>query len=203
MAAYKVSTGPLRVVLFLGTVRENRLGLRVAKFMKAQLEKTGHEVSFFDPLEMKFPLLEKPIFHFPKDRSGAPEWLIEAEKKVKEADAYLIVTGEYNHSIPPALSNMMDYFGGSSYSYKPSGIVCYSPGIYGGMRSAMQLRAFLGELGCLSVSNIFGIPKVHEALDENGKPLNDHMESGAKRLITQLDWHANSMRNHRSNFGTP
>ena len=49
-------------------------------------------------------------------------------------------------------------------------------GIYGGMRAAMQLRAMLGEIGCISVSNIFGIPQVNKALDEDGKPLNDHME---------------------------
>ena len=48
-------------------------------------------------------------------------------------------------------------------------------GIYGGMRAAMQLRAMLGEMGCISVSNIFGIPQVNKALDESGKPLNDHM----------------------------
>nr|KAG5698912.1 hypothetical protein BaRGS_006806 [Batillaria attramentaria] len=98
---------------------------------------------------------------------------------------------------------MMDHFPGSSYSYKPAGIVCYSPGIYGGMRAAMQLRAFLGELGTLSVSNIFGIPEVHKSIDENGKPLNDHMVSGLNRMITQLDWHANAMKNHRDKFGVP
>ena len=81
-----------------------------------------------DPEVMPFELLKRPIFHYPPERPGAPDWLIEAEKKVKAADAYVIVSGEYNHSIPPALSNMMDHFGGSSYAYKPSGIVCYSPG---------------------------------------------------------------------------
>ena len=80
--------------------------------------------------------------------------------------------------------------------------LCF-PGIYGGMRAAMMLRAFLGEVGCLSVSNIFGIPKVHNAIDEDGKPLDSHMESGAQKLITQLDWHANAMRDHREKVGTP
>lgn len=51
-----------------------------------------------------------------------------------------------------------------------------SAGIYGGMRAAMQLRAMLGEIGCISVSNIFGIPQVNKALDEDGKPLDHHME---------------------------
>ena len=67
----------------------------------------------------------------------------------------------------------------------------------------MQLRAFLGELGCLSVSNIFGIPRVHESLDEEGNPLNDHMASGAGKLITQLEWMAEAMKAHREKVGVP
>ncbi|XP_077989659.1 quinone reductase-like [Glandiceps talaboti] len=203
MATFTASNAPLKIVLFLGTVRENRLGLRLAKFMLKQIEKSGHEVTFFDPLEMKFPLLEKPIFHYDADRSGAPDWLIQAEKTVNAADAYVVVSGEYNHCIPPALSNMMDYFGNSSYMYKPSGIVCYSPGMYGGMRSAMQLRTMLGELGCTAVSNIFGVPKVNQSLTEDGEPTNDHMVRGADRLLNQVYWHANAMRNQRENFGLP
>ena len=65
------------------------------------------------------------------------------------------------------------------------------------MRAAMQLRAMLGEIGCISVSNIFGIPKVHESLNEDGTPLNPHMEKGAEALLKQFDWHLNAMRNHR------
>ncbi len=75
--------------------------------------------------------------------------------------------------------------------------------MYGGMRATMQLRAFLGEIGCLPVSNIFGIPKVHNAIDGDGKPTDSHMESGAKKLIDQLDWHAHAMRNHREKVGIP
>ena len=76
-------------------------------------------------------------------------------------------------------------------------------GIYGGMRAAMQLRCFLAELGCISVSNIFGIPKVHEAIAEDGTPVDKHMEPGAEKLIAQLDWHAHAMRNHKQAVGTP
>ena len=71
------------------------------------------------------------------------------------------------------------------------------------MRAAMQLRALTGELGCLSVSNIFGIPHVGDAIDPSGNPLNPHMESGAKKLIQQLDWHAHAMKNHRETVGVP
>ncbi|XP_052086450.1 NADH-dependent flavin reductase subunit 2-like [Mytilus californianus] len=202
MASSKASS-KLKAILFLGTVRENRVGLRVARFMKKQLEKRNYEVEMFDPLEMKFPMLHKPVHFYGPERKGCPQWLLDAENKVKAADAFIVVSGEYNHSIPPALSNMLDHFPGSIFSYKPSAIVCYSPGIYGGMRAAMALRPLLSEIGTLSVSNIFGIPEVHKALDEEGAPKNDHMEKGAGKLLDQLDWYATAMKNHRNTAGVP
>lgn len=192
----------LKTIVFLGSVREGRFGLRVAKFVKKQLEEANHKVEIFDPAEMQFPILTKAIHHY-SNNTAPPAWMVEANKKLLEADAVVVVSAEYNHAIPPALSNMMDHFPGSSYAFKPSGIVCYSMGPFGGMRAAMQLRCFLGELGCLSVSNIFGIPHVNKALDEDGQPTNEHMVPGAKRLIAQLDWHAHAMRNHRQKHGIP
>lgn len=76
-------------------------------------------------------------------------------------------------------------------------------GPFGGMRAAMALRAITGELGCLSVSNIFGIPTVQNAFDEEGNPKNDHMESGAKKMLDQLEWMATAMKNHREKVGVP
>ena len=71
------------------------------------------------------------------------------------------------------------------------------------MLAAMQLRCMLAELGCISVPNIFGIPVVQDSLDPDGKPLNDRLIPGAKRLISQLDWYAKAMKNHRGACGIP
>lgn len=200
--ANSVAKKSLKTIVFLGSVRENRMGLRVAKFMVKQLQAANHTVELFDPLEIKAELLVKPLHHY-SDRSQAPKWLIEADKKVQAADSYVIVSAEYNHTIPPALANLMDHFPASSFAYKPSAIVCYSMGPFGGMRAAMTLRCFLGELGCISVSNIFGIPQVQNCFDADGKPLDDRMVSGAQRLISQLDWHAHAMANQRLAAGVP
>lgn len=197
-----MATSNLKTIVFLGSVREGRMGLRVARFIVKQLEAANHVVELFDPLEMQIPMLVKPLHHY-RDQTEAPDWLRDANRKVREADAVVVVSAEYNHSIPPALSNLLDHFPGSSFAYKPSGIVCYSMGAFGGMRAAMQLRCLLGELGAISVSNIFGIPVVQDSLDADGQPLNERLVSGAKRLITQLDWHARAMKNHRDTHGIP
>nr|KAI8730689.1 hypothetical protein BgiMline_031034 [Biomphalaria glabrata] len=192
----------LKVILFLGSTRDGRMGTRVARFMQKQLEVRNYNVELFDPLVLKFPMLQNPT-HFYQDRTAIPPWILECEEKIKSADAYVLVSAEYYRSIPPALSNMLDHFPPSIFSYKPSAIVAYSLGIYGGVSAAMQLRPFLSELGTLSVSNMFCIPEVDKALDENGQPLNDHMEKGADVLLNQLTWTAWALKNHRDTYGTP
>ena len=86
-------------------------------------------VPTLDPMVLQAPVVAKPLHHY-KIRSEAPAWLIDAVKKLNAADAVVVVSAEYNHTIPPALSNLMDHFPLSSYAYKPSGIVCYSMGLF-------------------------------------------------------------------------
>lgn len=88
------------------------------------------EILSTDPVEMKFPLITQPVHFYGPERKGAPAILVENEKFVKDADAYVIVSAEYNHNVPPALTNLLDAFPCSAYSYKPSGLVCYSMGQY-------------------------------------------------------------------------
>jgi NAD(P)H-dependent FMN reductase len=76
----------------------------------------------------------------------APETLERLAGLVKSSDAVVVVSGEYNHSIQPALSNLLDHFL-EEWFWRPSAIACYSAGQFGGVRAAMQLRALLPEIG--------------------------------------------------------
>ena len=136
-----------KIIVFLGSTREGRLGEKVARYVEKVLEKTGMSAKIFgnsflksflvrmntninnyvDPLEMDFQMLRQPL-HFMKDRSAAPKWLIEANEEIAAADGFVVVLSEYNCGIPPALSNMMDHFPPSSYRHRPCSIVTYSMG---------------------------------------------------------------------------
>ena len=78
-----------------------------------------------DPKQIAFPLVRCPI-HYYEDKTKVPIWLTCLESKIREADGYVIVSGEYNESIPPALTNMMDHFPPRAYAFKPCAIVTYS-----------------------------------------------------------------------------
>jgi chromate reductase, NAD(P)H dehydrogenase (quinone) len=123
----------------------------------------------------------------------------EMAQVIADADCYLVVTPEYNHSIPPALSSMMGHFGGSLYANKPSGIVTYSPGPFGGSRCAVALRPFLSELGCLPVSKLAIFPSPEDYLDADGvvSDPNNRMLKQLPELLSQLEWWAMAASNQR------
>ena len=124
-------------------------------------------MTLVDPIEDRLPLLDRMYKEY--EPGQAPEVLERLAASIRAADAFVVVSGEYNHSIPPALSNLLDHFL-EEYFFRPSAIVCYSAGAFGGVRAAMQLRAMLCELGTPSIPSLFPIPKVQDAFDEDGTP---------------------------------
>ena len=112
-----------------------------------------------------------------------------------------MVSPEYNHSMSPALAHLLNHFGSSLFSYKPSAIVTYSAGQWGGARAAVAMRTFLSELGCLPVSAMIQIPRARDVLEENGKVSNEEeaseWEAYFDRTLQQLYWWADATREHR------
>lgn len=186
----------MRILIFLGSVRESnppkpeRVGKRVALYLKAMVEGEGHSVEVVDPLDIQQSPVFKPHFSYSKEQ--APVALAELSQKIEAADGYIMLSPEYNHSMSPALSHLLNHFGSSSFSYKPSLIATYSQGQWGGARAAMSMRNFLGELGCISVSSMIHVPKAHEVFTEQGdiaeNQNSQRWESYFQRSLAQLYW---------------
>jgi NAD(P)H-dependent FMN reductase len=105
----------------------------------------------------------------------------------------VIVSGEYNNGIPPALKNLLDYFL-EEYFWRPSAIVCYSAGAFGGVRAAIQLRAMLCELGTPSIPSLLPIPAVQDAFDDEGQPKDESYHRRAGRFLDELEWYAHALK---------
>src|SRR5215469_9559201 len=99
----------------------------------------------------------------------APAVMEELATLFRRVDGFAIVSGEYNHGIPPALSNLLDHFL-EEYFWRPAGIVCYSGGRWGGVRAAMQLRMSLAEMGMVTIPSICPIARVQDAFADDGTP---------------------------------
>ena len=190
---------PLLMPVILGSVRSDRQGLKAARFIIRHLESRGYMAPLVDPVELKLPLLDRMYKEYPKGE--APETLERLAELFRRADAFVVVSGEYNHSIPPGLSNTLDHFL-EEYSWRPSAIVCYSGGRFGGVRAAMQLRAMLCELGMPSIPSLLPIPGISTALTSEGHPDAPWLDQAAKRFVDELVWYAEALRRQRTE-GTP
>src|SRR5215218_1085623 len=185
--------------VILGSVRSERQGLKAAHFIIRHLEDHGGEAPLVDPAELNLPLLDRMYKEYPKGQ--APEILERLAELFRRADAFVVVSGEYNHSIPPALSNTLDHFL-VEYFWRPSAIVCYSGGRFGGVSAAMQLRAMLSELGTPSIPSLLPIPEIGAALTAEGDPEMPWLDKSASRFVGELVWYAEALRRQRAE-GTP
>ena len=181
-----------QIALFVGTVRRDRQGIKVARWMEGKLIARGHIVYFIDPLELNLPLLDRMY----KEMDNPPSKLRDLQNKIKNAEGYLAVTPEYNHSTSAAMKNTLDYFL-EEYFFKPSAIVSYSAGGFGGVNAAQHLRLIFAELGAPSISSSFAVSRVREAFDETGKLVQEQYNKRITKFLDEFEWYIEAFKNQR------
>lgn len=186
-----------KIVVIAGSVRSERQGIKVANWIANYLRKRNHTVDLIDPLELDLPLLDKMY----KEMKNPSEKLQKMHSIIKEAEGIIPVTPEYNHSISSALKNTLDYFL-EEYYFKPSAIVSYSVGPFGGILAGNHLRQVLAEMGAPAIPSQFPISKVNEVFDENGNLIDDNYERRIKKFVTEFEWYIEAMSKQREK-GTP
>ena len=184
----------LSVAVIYGSTRQGRQGIKAARFVVRKLEQRGHSVSLVDPDQHQLPFLDRMYKEF--EPGDAPEAMETVHQILNEADGFVIVSAEYNHSEPAALKNLLDHYQ-SEYLYKPSGIVTYSAGPFGGVRALITLRAILAELGTPSIPSAFPISMVGQAFEEDGTPTDDAYDRRIVKFLDEFEWYGNAMKRAR------
>lgn len=185
----------LKFLVLYGSVRSERQGIKYARFLVTQLVARGHTVDLVDPLHSRLPLLDRMYKEYPP--GAAPSPLPELAVLIRAADGFMIVSGEYNHGIPPALKNLLDHFL-EEWFWRPSAIACYSAGAFGGVRAAMQLRATLAELGMPSIPSIQPMPKVQDQFNDDGTPRDPAHVRRVARFLDEFEWYATALKQARA-----
>ena len=181
-------------------MRRDRMGIRAARFAEHFFRDRGHDITLIDAQEYNFGLLDRMYKEY--EPGTAPARMEQLAEMIRTADGFLVVSGEYNHSIQPGLTNLMDHFL-EEYFFRPSAIICYSDGRFGGMRAAMQLRALLTEIGTVCIPSIFPIATVQKAFDENGRPLDEKLSRYIVRFAEEFEWYAEAIRDGRRTRPVP
>ncbi len=184
----------LTISIIYGSARNERQGIKAARFLERQLKRRKIKVHFVDPLELPLPFLDKMYKEY--EPGTAPENMEKLADWFREADAFLVVTAEYNHSVPPALKNLLDHFQ-KEYFFKPSAIASYSTGHFGGVRAAVHLRAILGELGMPSISSMLPFPGVGNLFDKNLISRSEIVDKSANSFLDELLLYAEGLKEKR------
>lgn len=190
----------MHFLILLGSVRAERTGIRAARFIERQLHGRGHQATLVDANELNLPFLDRAYRDYAP--GTAPAVLERLADLYRSADGFVVVTAEYNHGVPGALKNLLDHFR-EEYFFRPSAIVSYSSGPFGGVRAAVHLRAVLGELGMSSIPRMLPIARIRMALDEDGREIAGGPLKVDRRFFDELEWYAEALRSHRGRAGVP
>ncbi|POX63166.1 NADPH-dependent FMN reductase [Streptomyces sp. Ru62] len=187
-----MSTSPLRLAVICASVREGRFGPTVARWFADQARQRGDvEVDYIDLAEHPLPtvLSQSP-------GSGTAEVLAQLTPRLEDADAFVVVTPEYNHSYPASLKSLIDWHY-TQWRAKPVGLVSYG-GMAGGLRAAEHLRPVFAELHAVTIREQVSFHNAWEKFDENGDPKDPEAPAtAAKTMLDQLTWWAEALREAR------
>lgn len=124
--------------------------------------------------------------------------------KIAEADAYIIVTPEYNHSIPAVLKNAIDsVFFSFGFRHKAVAYVAYSLGFTGGARAVEHLSQIMLETEAVSVRTPVLVPTVTSAFDPNGQPTQSALTVTLGAMLDDLAWLGSALRTARAGGESP
>ncbi len=184
----------LKIKVVLGSVREGRNGGKVGDWVIAQLKQfENFDVELLDLKTLNLPMFNEeamPASGTPHTSEAARIWAA----KMKEADGFIIITAEYNHSVPGALRNAFDYLA-FEWAKKPVAIISYGASV-GGARAAESLKAFFTYMEAVVIPVEVNIANVWAAFDEKGE-LPDNYTGAAKKMFTSLEWWGGQLREAR------
>ena len=181
----------LATAVLYGSARRARQGIKAARFVVKQLSNRGHRVDLVDSDRCHLPMLD--LMYKEYEPGQAPAAMEQVASILRNADGFIVVAGEYNHSVPAALKNLLDHFQ-SEYHYKPSAIVTYSAGPFGGVRNLVNMRGILAELGTPAIPSAFPVMKVQSAFDDEGNALDTNYEKFVVRFLDEYEWYARALK---------
>jgi len=173
----------MKIEIIAGSPRTNSVSYRVALYLKNWLsQNTGHEVGIIDMKEWNVPPIQSVWVSMEK----VPVEFQPLAERIFNADAYILVSPEYNGSYSPAMKNLLDHF--PKRHRKPFGIVTASPGAMGGIRAAQQLLQLVPALFGVASPYMLLIPGVDKKFSPDGDLLDESFQNSVHNFIAEFLW---------------
>ena len=192
-----------RILVFYGSYRADRMGIRLAQFVVERLRRRGEDVELIDAKAIGLPMLDRMYKEHPKGQ--APEMLERLAGKIRDADGFIFVTGEYNWGVQPGLKNLTDHFL-EEWFWRPAAIASYSAGRLSGARAASAWHGTLSEMGMVVISSTIAVGPIAPTLSADGEPIGDggkSLERAFPRFADDLSWWVEAAKAQRQRKSPP
>jgi NAD(P)H-dependent FMN reductase len=193
----------MTILVFYGSYRSDRMGIRLADFITQGFRTRGDEVELIDAKAIDLPMLDRMYKEYPK--GTASERLETLAGKIRDADGFVFITGEYNWGMQPGLKNLTDHFL-EEWFWRPAAIASYSAGRFSGARAALAWHGTLSEMGMVVVSSTLAIGPIAQTLNENGAPIGEAGKALARafpRFADDLAWWIEAAKAQRAKRAPP
>jgi NAD(P)H-dependent FMN reductase len=187
-----------RILVLYGSYRSDRMGIRLSDFIVAGLKARGHDVELIDAKAVGLPMLDRMYKEFAP--GTAPPAMEALAAKIRAADAFVFVTGEYNWGMQPGLKNLTDHFL-EEWFWRPAAIASYSAGRIAGARSNLVWHGTLSEMGMVVISDTLTVGPISQALTAEATPSGEAgqaLERSFKRLADDLAWWTEAAKAQRA-----
>jgi NAD(P)H-dependent FMN reductase len=186
---------PLKVGLIYGSARHGRFCDTVARWTEKELGASGKfSVEVIDPMAHSRAARNEATAHDATTHPASNHRSLRTQ--LGEADAFVVVTPEYNHGYPAALKELIDSAGEEWYA-KPVAFVSYG-GVSGGLRAVEQLRQVFAELHVVSIRDSISFQNAWQLFDATGCPADpDRCSSQMSQMLAKLHWWALALRTAR------
>lgn len=173
----------MRIEILAGSPREHSTSRRVALHLQQWLSaNTDHEVGVIDLYEWNLPPLESVFLNAEK----TPEAFRPLSQRIFAADAFILVTPEYNGSYSAALKNLLDHF--PKQHHKPFGIVTASTGALGGIRATQQMLLLIPALFGIASPYMLAVPHVDRKFSETGELIDEAFTHNVHNFVKEFLW---------------
>ena len=192
-----------RVLVLYGSYRSNRLGIRLADFIVAGMRARGESAELIDAKVIGLPMLDRMYKEYPS--GSAPASMEALAAKIRAADAFIFVVGEYNWGMQPGLKNLTDHFL-EEWFWRPAAVVSYSAGRLSGARSNTLWHGTLSEMGMVVISSTLVGGPLSYTLSAAGEPIGEPGQALQKafyRFADDLAWWTEAARQQRARKAPP
>ncbi|MGJ5816433.1 NADPH-dependent FMN reductase [Paludibaculum fermentans] len=180
---------PLHLAIIVGSTRQGRFAPTVAQWFATQAaQRDGLTIDVIDLVEAQLPEV------LSDQRTPA---VAAVSARLSRADAFVVITPEYNHSFPAPLKTLIDWHS-QEWHAKPIGFVSYG-GVSGGLRAVEQLRQIFVEVHAMTVRDSVSFAGVWTQFGSDGQPTNpSHSNRNATKMLNQLVWWGHALRDAKS-----